>query len=286
MKETLLTLPDGRNLSFLEGGPEDGAPVLFFHGFGASKQAIPHDTSTLFEKGVRLIAIDRPGTGGSSIKENFTIQDFARDVDFLIQEKKYKTVSLFGWSAGGLYALSYAALFPEKIKNIALVSSAIPLNDKNASLFLPSNWKVVIFTNKYLPFFSKRFLRKQAQGFIQNPDKFFKALLSQMRGTDKKMAADPVLKIQLLKSATEGYAHEGMGIFYDTTALCKSVYSSLDTINVPVTIWQGAEDIIWTIKTSGYLKDNIKNSTLKIVKGAGHLLYFSEWEAILSEIRN
>jgi hypothetical protein len=65
---SLHELPGNRTLSYVEYGPADGSPVLYFHGFPGSHQDIHLFKGVEFAEKyhLRLIAVDRPGYGNST----------------------------------------------------------------------------------------------------------------------------------------------------------------------------------------------------------------------------
>ena len=64
--EGTISLADGRRLGVVEFGPVDGKPVFWFHGTpGAKRQVPPAAREAAHELGVRIIGVERPGTGSS-----------------------------------------------------------------------------------------------------------------------------------------------------------------------------------------------------------------------------
>lgn len=93
-----LTLPDGRRLAFDEHGDPKGQVVLYFHGTpGCRVEWEGQTTPGLAEKlGVRLIAIDRPGSGLSDFQPKRQIKDWPNDVEHLANAlaiEKFRQVS-------------------------------------------------------------------------------------------------------------------------------------------------------------------------------------------------
>ena len=70
-------LADGRRLSFEDSGPRGGKPVLYFHGVpsAGTEWHMWGDEALLNAAGVRLIAMDRPGVGGSTFQPNRCLSD-------------------------------------------------------------------------------------------------------------------------------------------------------------------------------------------------------------------
>src|SRR6476659_7724962 len=69
-------LPDGRSLEVHELGERDGFPIVFHHGTPGS--------GTMYTRwatpGVRLIAYDRAGYGGSTRKPGRSVVDVVADI--------------------------------------------------------------------------------------------------------------------------------------------------------------------------------------------------------------
>jgi pimeloyl-ACP methyl ester carboxylesterase len=61
-----VTLGDGRTLALDDVGDPAGVPVVYLHGTPDSRLARHPDDGVAAAMGVRLLAVDRPGYGGSS----------------------------------------------------------------------------------------------------------------------------------------------------------------------------------------------------------------------------
>ena len=73
---------------------------------------------------VRLIALDRPGYGGSDFKKGRAIGDFAGDVAQLADALDIERFAVVGLSGGGPHAQACAARIPERLTTAVVVSGA------------------------------------------------------------------------------------------------------------------------------------------------------------------
>ena len=75
-------LSDSRKLSQHTYGSKDGEPVLYFHGFPSSSLEVEifKGDHIATELNIRIIAVDRPGYGGSDGQKNRTMERWAKDV--------------------------------------------------------------------------------------------------------------------------------------------------------------------------------------------------------------
>jgi pimeloyl-ACP methyl ester carboxylesterase len=121
-------LGDGRRLTFAESGPRLGVPVLYCHGAIGTPLGGSVDLDAItWRLGVRQIAVNRPGIGGSGPAAGRTVLGFAADVRALLDALALDRVHVIGVSAGGPYALALAHELPDRVRRVAVCSSLSPL---------------------------------------------------------------------------------------------------------------------------------------------------------------
>ena len=74
--EEHLRLGDGRRLAFCTYGPAEGAPAFFIHGRPGSRLDFAANERAATSPGVRVIAVDRPGIGGSDAQAGRHVLDW------------------------------------------------------------------------------------------------------------------------------------------------------------------------------------------------------------------
>lgn len=99
-----------------------GRPVLCFHGGHSNCY------DTLWHKGFdveafRLITPSRPGYGTTPLANFSSPEAAAKLVKSLLDVLAIKQATVIGISAGGLTALAFAALYPEKMDKLVLLSA-------------------------------------------------------------------------------------------------------------------------------------------------------------------
>ena len=67
------------------------------------------------EAGVDVVAIDRPGFGGSTFVRGRTLLDWPRDVEALADRLGLDRFAVAGYSSGGKYSIACAAALPERV---------------------------------------------------------------------------------------------------------------------------------------------------------------------------
>jgi pimeloyl-ACP methyl ester carboxylesterase len=120
-------LHDGRRLSYLAIGPQDGALVLYLHGAIGSPQGVSGDLiETTDDLRIRYVMVSRPGFGDSDPAPGRTLRGFARDAAALADHLGHDRFAVVGVSAGGPYALACAHELRARLAAAAVVSCIAP----------------------------------------------------------------------------------------------------------------------------------------------------------------
>jgi len=113
----------------------NGSPVILIHGWMASSNYWEKAFNPLSRFG-RVFSLDLPGYGKSERQEGggYGISDLVKYLDRYIDKMGLEKVHLVGHSMGGIVAIQYALLHPEKVEKMVLVSS--PFYPRPATLSL------------------------------------------------------------------------------------------------------------------------------------------------------
>lgn len=165
----------------------------------------------------------------------------------LLDSLAIPVVAVVGWSAGGLYSQVFAARYPDRVRSLTLISSAIPFFGNDSAKMLPPNWKFIRMMNRFAPFLSKSFFRKLSKQIIESTEKTIEKSIKEMTPADRSVAAQPHWRATITKGALEAYHNQGLAVYYDAAAM-------MDKWNIPaqeapynVYIWQGDQDNVWTV---------------------------------------
>src|SRR5512140_1859845 len=102
--EQIISLPDGRKMTYAEYGDPDGKPIFYFHGNPGSRLDPKMVEPELLRKfHARFIAPDRPGMGGSDFLPGRKMSDWPADVTALADGLHLDRFAILGISGGGPY---------------------------------------------------------------------------------------------------------------------------------------------------------------------------------------
>ena len=117
-------------------GDPAGVPLLYLHGTPDSRLARPADDGMAARAGMRLLALDRSGYGGSDALPagSSWTGPLAGDVAAILDELRVERVVLLAWSGGTLAALALATAQPTHVSALGIVAGLVPrqANDDTA----------------------------------------------------------------------------------------------------------------------------------------------------------
>jgi pimeloyl-ACP methyl ester carboxylesterase len=124
-----LRLPDGRCLGYAEcGDPAGTRVVIHLHGLPSCRLEILiyYDVITNYP-GLRILAPDRPGIGGSTPDPNASILNYPDELGIFADAMGVSRFALVAPSAGAPYALAAARAMPQRVLGVTLVGPTVPL---------------------------------------------------------------------------------------------------------------------------------------------------------------
>lgn len=120
----IVELSNGIKLAYVEMGNPSGKPTLLIHGFTDNSRSWSLIAPYLKDR--RLLAIDLRGHGKSEAPECcYTVLDFAHDTSDFMTALKIDKADIIGHSLGSITGQVLAALHPERVNKLVLISSSI-----------------------------------------------------------------------------------------------------------------------------------------------------------------
>ena len=122
MRDAVVEAPNGRVLAYTEFGSPTGPLVVHCHGAPGSRLELASFDGAFAERDVRVVAIDRPGYGGSSPQPDRRLETWPADAATVADDLGADRFAVTGFSTGGAYAVACAALLPDRVVGAAVLS--------------------------------------------------------------------------------------------------------------------------------------------------------------------
>ncbi|GEM_PF-1214485 len=112
----------------------DADTVLFIHGFG-HQRTVWRGTTDALPSRWRTLSVDLRGHGESpwSPEREYDLDDYARDLLALLDERGVETAHVVAHSLGGQIALLFAAAHPDRVRSVTLVDTGPALRSDGAA---------------------------------------------------------------------------------------------------------------------------------------------------------
>lgn len=257
---------DDLRLHIAESG--DGPPLILLHGFTGSTESWSPLRSA-FDHAYRVIAIDHPGHGRSSVPTDpnrYRVDRFSDDLLRLIDSLSLERVVVAGYSMGGRVALRFAIGHADRVAGLVLESTTPGIEDS-----------------------AQRLVRKEFDGLLANDierdgiedfvDRWERLPLwdtqrqlphaSRVGLRAQRLLNDPLGLANSLRGAGAG---EGLPVLDQAAGL-----------RTPVLIIAGALDTRY-VELGRLLERTIPGSRLEPVENAGHAVYLEMPEAFATAV--
>lgn len=226
-------------------------PVILIHGAGGNHLSWPPQIRRLAE--YRVYALDLPGHGKSEGTGRHSIEEYAEDIILFMKELKLGSAVFAGISMGGAVALTLALKYPRKVLGLALFGCGAKLR------VAPKTFEDLGNANT----FESGVQDVNANCFSANaPQNLVDLSLRAMLETR------PSVLLGDFMACNE----------FDVT-------ERISAIKKRTLIVCGSEDKMTPPRLSENLRDSLKNSTLQVVEGAGHIV-MAEQPDVTSKILN
>lgn len=277
------TLTDSRILGYSSYGPDNGYPLVFFHGLPGSRldalslSKLDPDNSL----GLRIIGIDRPGMGLSSPHPNRTLLDYPSDVKSLVRYLGLKEYKILGVSGGGPYALVCAHEASrgrlDGLKATGVMYGLAPIQEP--TLMADMNWNQYIGFKliPYIPLpclrvlyyflLGRHALNSDPRKFEEMVDKIF---VQGLNDDEKEIMYRPEAWREFTNSLRQAVLQGGDGYARDAKLLMEAWGFRVEDVDAKVLMWWGTEDDNAPVSMGRWLEKRMQNARLREFEGETH----------------
>ncbi|HYX77458.1 MAG TPA: alpha/beta hydrolase [Gaiellaceae bacterium] len=282
MSEGAVTTPDGRTLTYADRGAPDGVPVIVCHGTPGSRSARHPDPEIYARHGVRAVAYDRPGYGGSDPNIGRSVADAVPDIAALADGLGFERFAVVGGSGGAPHALACGALLGDRVFRVGAFVTPAPPDAENFDFF---EGLADINVREFSAALEGReaieaFLQPYVDGIRDDPDGVIEGMLDELPEIDRELASRPEYRAIMLESFVESVRQGSRGWADDDLAFAKPWGFDLEAVTVETRLWQGELDVLTPRPHGEYVAARLPNAEFEVLEGNGHFLD-KQWPAIL-----
>jgi pimeloyl-ACP methyl ester carboxylesterase len=269
-----LTTPDGRVLAVLEGGDPQGTPVLVHHGTPSAGVFDPAWPALASRQGIRLITWDRAGYGGSSRRPGRDVAAAAEDAGTVADALGLDRFLTWGLSGGGPHALACAALLPDRVPAVAVLSGVGPYDvpglDWLAGMGQDNieEFGAALAGEPELRRYLDEACRARDEALAQDPQAVLDDMASLLSEPDARYFREhPWAMDSMTRGLEPGYE----GWLDDDLAFSRPWGFDLSAITAKTLVLQGEQDYMVPAAHGRYLARAIPGAEFRVYADGGHM---------------
>lgn len=195
-----------RTVAWTTYGDPNGNPVVYYHGAGGSRLEAGFFHADAEAAGLRVISLDRPGSGQTDPIAKRTLLQSVADLGPVLDAEAVDCAPVAGLSAGGMYVWASAHAYPDRVTAAIPVCPAInsaPWPDVQAAI--DPRMRLMIRLARRAPRLLASIQRKQQKG-LDRPDgqaRYVKAM-RKISPADAGLLEDAGTYAALRETANEG----------------------------------------------------------------------------------
>ena len=282
-------MSDGRGLGYAEFGDPTGPVVLWFHGtLGARRQFPVLGRRAAENLGLRVIVVERPGTGLSDAHRYSAVTDWVADMAEVVDALDAEQVGIVGLSGGGPYALACGALPPlvARVAAVAILDGTVPAAGPEAT---PGGATELARRFGLLLTQLRRPLAVLCTVLLAPLIPFahfaYRGYMRMWPEDDRRVLADPEVEAIFVDDMVNAFRGRCLAMVDDARLLGRDWGFRLADVKVPVRWWHGNTDHVVPIAGVETAISRLQDAELTVRSGESHLGGFAKIDEVLQFMR-
>ena len=268
-----IATPDGRVLTVRRDGDTLGFPILIHHGTPGSSLLYEPHVRDAWTHGIMLLSYDRPGYGGSTRQPGRSVADCVTDVVAICDAFGIDRFCTWGVSGGGPHALATAALLPDRCLAAAALASVAPFDAEGLDFTAGMGEANV----ESFAAASGSESEHRAQHELEltrvcdaTPEAFLTEFRTILGAPDVEVLSAGLVDF-MLANMRAGAEPSSDGWFDDDLVFLNPWEFDVASIEVPVLVWQGEQDLMVPFAHGQWLAAHIPGAEARLTAGDGHM---------------
>jgi len=273
---------DGRVIAFAVVGDNDATPVLLCHGLADSRLAAQSLQQAARDLGLRVIAPDRPGIGGTDRRRLGQVADWADDAAVVLDALRVDSAALLGVSGGGPFAAACAARIPARVRSLMLVC---PLGRAEwPTDGMAQGERLSLALAAHAPALGGWSMGRLATLARRSPDIFLWLAATNQADVDVRALRRSDTRESFLACYVEAFRNGSWGVAQDLRLLTRPWGFDLGSITAATSIHHGEADTTVPVQHARRYAQAIPGARLQIYPGEGHFSILSRPQDILAAL--
>jgi pimeloyl-ACP methyl ester carboxylesterase len=265
VKSDVITLADGRRLSWYEFGDPAGSPVIYTAGTPVSGLGGACYDESARVSGLRWISPDKPGYGASDFQRRRTVTGWSEDIAALASHLGLDRLALAGESGGAPFTLAAAHQLAGRVTVVGLIAAGGPMGSAEREGMRARN-RVIGWCARHAPLLNTAPVAAMRRE-LASPEKLERSLRKTMAGAPDADHAAMRIEFEAVADALR----QGTRATVQELALIKRSWTfPLSEVGVPVHLWHGAMDRNVPLAYAHRLARELPNATLHVSESSGH----------------
>jgi pimeloyl-ACP methyl ester carboxylesterase len=275
----------GRTVGYYEYGDPAGTPLFALHGVPACGAGFDWADTPARERGIRVIAPDRPGVGLSDPLPRRPVVEYAGELLAIADAFGFDRFAVLGYSGGGPYACALAHGAPERLTKVGVAAGMGHVGVwAKTSDFETTDARFLDMSREH-PWWARTILRTVSAMAKVSPKQSVATFAKELSATDREVLqgfGDPRVAIALF---TQAFLRGARGVVDDYATLSQPWGFDVEQITLPLAVWQGDADTMVPTAHAHALVERVPHATLTVFPGEGHLATVTHIGEILDALR-
>jgi pimeloyl-ACP methyl ester carboxylesterase len=271
MRDSLVTLTDGRELAYTDIGETDWPCVVLFGGAPTSRLRTAYLEAEFRAAEIRVVSPERPGYGKSSPQPGRSMADWPSDFAALADALGLERCVVAGHSSGGPYAVACAALLKDRVSAGIVLAGVTDMD-------WPAAWDGYNEMEAHL----MRINDEDAavtwcvERFGEDGGGFFAAADFKLAEPDEAFFTDERIASMLAPARAEAFRQGVIGYAHDIVVQGRPWPFDPGVIAVPFQVIHGDSDLVVPLAHSRHNAELIPGSNLRVLPRHGHFTILAE----------